>query len=344
MAYTTINKSTDYFNTTLYDGNDTDNRAITGISFAPNCVWIKDRSNSNSHYLQDTVRGATKNLKVDGNDAEETRVSSIKSFTSDGWTMGTEAAVNANSQSFASWSWKANGSGSANTDGDINSTVSANTTSGFSIVTYTGTGSSATVGHGLGAAPGFITVKRLDTNDSWQTYHKSLGAGKFMQLNGTDAEATNNNRFGGTEPTTAVFSIGTDTGVNASGGTYVAYCWAEKTGYCKIGKYKSNDQDFPNSPFIYTGFKPQFIMFKNISTAANWVMTDDKRRTYNPTNKKLYPNSADAEVSDEIANLLSNGFKLDNSTGDLNASTHEYIYAAFGQSMVASNNIPCTAW
>ena len=178
MAYTTINKPTDYFDTKLYTGNDTDNRAVTGLSFAPDLVWIKDRTNSNSHYMQDTVRGATKNLKVDGTDAEETRVSSIKSFTSDGWTMGTEAAVNANSQTFASWNWKAGTTGSGTSTGSGTGkaySYSVNTTSGFSIVKYVGNGSSGhTIPHHLGAVPQIVLVKCLDQTYNWCMYNKHL--------------------------------------------------------------------------------------------------------------------------------------------------------------------------
>ena len=351
MSYSNINKSTNFFDTLLYTGDGSATQSISGLNFQPDFIWIKSRGNTHDHYSWDAVRTNKKGLEPSDNSAE--RTPTLGSFDNDGFTFAsTDGFYNDNSDTYVAWNWKANGAGSANTDGTINSTVSANTTSGFSIVTYTGTGSSATVGHGLGVAPAFITVKRLDTTDSWQTYHKTLGAGKFMQLNGTDAEATNNNRFGGTEPTTTVFSIGTDTGVNASGGTYVAYCWAEKTGYCKVGSYVANGNNDGN--FIYLGHKPKFFLLKaytgGSASSRNWLLYDYKRNGINgdtdaTDNRSLRPNNGNTEATSSGYHLdiLSNGVKLRNNSGDINTSGETYLYVSIGQTMVGTNNVPCTA-
>jgi len=342
MAYTTINKSTDYFNTKLYSGTGS-SQNITGVGFQPDWTWVKSRTNAEAHVLRDAVRGNYRlNTASDG--AQDDATSSISGFVSDGFTVATADAVNNSSQTYASWNWKANGQGSSNTDGSINTTyTSVNTTAGFSISTYTGTGSNATVGHGLGSVPKMIIVKRTNANDVWRVYHGSIGATKHLVLNTTAGDASGSNVWNDTAPTSSVFSISTDSAVNASGATYVAYCFAEKTGYSKFGSYTGNGN--ADGTFIYTGFKPAWVMYKVSSTTSDWYIQDNKRLTYNVNNTRLEANNSDAEVTGaaDSIDMLSNGFKMRNASASFNASGATYIYMAFGQSLVGSNNVPCTA-
>ena len=356
MAYTTINKSTDYFNTKLYTGDGTSSNAITGVGFQPDWLWIKNRTdNGTSHVLTDSLTFSDRR-KSDTNGADETN-NRVGSYDSDGFTLNSSSSqVNASSKNYAAWNWLANGSGSANTDGTISSTVSANTTAGFSIVTYTGNATSgATIGHGLGAVPKMYMVKRRDTTGRWQVYHVGLDSSspedKYIFLDGTETVQDATNRWNDTAPTSSVFSLGNSTEVNASGGTYVAYCFAEKTGYSKFGKYTGNNN--ASGPFIYTGFKPAFVMLKSITAgnAQNWYMYDNKRDGYNGSTdgymlRPLWASSSNSEAS--VGNykfdIYSNGFKIRETGNQTNGASNEYLYMAFGQSLVGSNNVPCTAF
>ena len=340
MAYTTINKSSLHMNTKLYTGNGGTN-AITGVGHQPDLTWIKDRDNVRNHVLTDAVRGVTKNIFSNTTGTESTDTSTLTAFNSDGFTLGNGTKVNGNSINFASWNWKANGAGSANTAGSINSTVSANTTAGFSICSWTGTGSNATIGHGLGAIPKFIIVKKLSGADSWTTYHASLGATKKINFD-TGAAGTQSDRWNDTSPTDTLFSIGTNGSVNTSGATYIAYCFAEKKGYSKFGSYTGNGN--VDGPFVYTGFKPAWVMTKPSSATGDWYMHDNKRDGYNPQNDYLKANATDAESNnDDRIDLLSNGFKIRITHSSQNSNGVTYIYMAFGQSIVGSNNVPATA-
>ena len=345
MAYTTINKSTDYFNTKLYTGNGSDNNAITGVGFQPDMVWLKNRSTTNSHYLQDAVRTATKNLKVDGSDAEETRTGSLKSFDSDGFTLGTETAINGNGNNLVSWNWKANGAGSSNSDGSITSTVSANTTAGFSIVSWTGNNTNgATVGHGLGTAPSVVFFKNRGSVNSWHVYHKSLSTPQtsLLLLDTNGATYTSNNYMSGTVPSSSLLYLGNSGATNENGVNFIAYCFVEKTGYSKFGKFIGNGST--DGTFIYTGFKPSFVIAKESSSTGHWRMRDDKRMTAgNPIDKLLRPDQSNAEQTEDNVDFLSNGFKMRTTGGENNGSGDTYIYMAFGQSLVGSNNVPATA-
>ena len=340
MAYTTINKSTDYFNTKLYTGNGSTN-AITGVNFQPDWTWLKRRDTADSHALYDAVRGVTKRLESNGTGAEGTKSAGLTTFGTDGFTLGNDTQANTSGGTYASWNWKANGAGSANTDGSINSTVSANTTSGFSIVSFTGTGSNATVGHGLGVAPKFIIVKCLSHASEWIVYYGD--ATDYLKFNEDNATADDSTRWNDTAPTNSVFSLGTQGDINTSGRTYIAYCFAEKKGYSKIGSYTGNGNN--DGTFVYTGFKPAWVMVKRTDGSANWNMYDNKRIGYNPLNYFLYPNLSDAEDTSnpQWLNLHSNGFKLRNTSTIANTSGGSYIYMAFGQSLVGSNNVPATA-
>ena len=341
MAYTTINKSTDYFNTKLYTGTGAE-QTISGINHQPDMVWIKRRNGARNHQLQDVVRGITKQLVPNETDAEATNTEKVKSIQSDGFTLGTNQDVNASSDTFASWNWKANGAGSSNSNGSITSTVSANTTAGFSIVSYTGTGANATVGHGLGVAPSMYIVKNRDDNDSWGVYHKSLGATKYLRLQGNDAGATSSVWWNDTEPTSSVFSVGTAVATNSSTENLIAYCFAEKKGYSKFGSYTGNGN--ADSTFVYTGFRPAFVMVKRTDSTESWYIHDNKRDTFNPSDKHLLANSANAENAQEDIDLLSNGIKIRSTDNGYNASGSSYIYMAFAESpFVNSNGVPTNA-
>jgi len=350
MAYTTINKSGDYFNTKLYSGNDTSGHAITGVGFQPDWTWIKCRTHTEDHNLYDAVRGAQKSLVPNSTQVEGDYSTVLQSFNTDGFTVGTSGWVNDNGKTYASWNWKANGAGSANTNGSINSTVSVSATSGFSIVKYTGNGTAgATVGHGLGAIPKMIIIKGLTNTsaENWRVFHNSVSHGRLV-LNDTD-EIANSSDFGANGSGGTItqninyFTIGDNARVNGSGDEFIAYCFAEKQGYSKFGSYTGNGSS--SSPtFIYTGFKPKFVIVKNTSQTDDWFMHDDKRDGYNDDNEYLFASANYVEgVTTNRIRLLSNGFSVPTTDKSHNVSGNNYIFMAFGQSLVGSNNVPCTA-
>jgi hypothetical protein len=351
MAYTTINKSTDYFNTKLYSGNanaeSSTTQSITGVGFQPDFTWIKERSSTSSHVLTDAVRGATKKLDSNTTNEEQTKPQQLQSFNSDGFTVGDDGATNRNGDTYASRNWKANGAGSSNTDGSITSTVSANTTSGFSIVSFTGTGSTATVGHGLGVKPDLIIAKNRTDAVDWYVYHSSLGATKNLRLNETYAQLTESAVWDNTEPTTSVISVNNANGTNGSSKNLIMYCFAEKKGHSKFGSYIGNGN--ADGTFVYTGFKPAFVIVKCSTTAADWELSDNKRTTSggNVIDKEVRPNTSSAETGGtdgRYIDYLSNGFKLRQGFGNWNNSGDTYIYMAFAESpFVTSTGIPTTA-
>ena len=339
MAYSAISKSSSYFNTKIYTGTGSSN-ALTGVGFQPDWTWIKSRSNSYSHTLTDAIRGYTKHNASNNSNAEYTSTTEITSFNSDGFTLGTDAGVNNNGSTFASWNWKANGSGSANGDGDINSTVSVNTTSGFSIVSYTGNGSTATVGHGLGVVPKVIIIKCTSNTGNWQFYHEDIGNNKKLILNTNAAEASSG-FMNNTSPTSSVFTVINDVDVGQNGYTYIAYCFADIQGYSKFGSYTGNQNT--DGPFIYTGFRPSMIIIKKSSGTGDWMLFDNKREGYNPDNDALNPNLTDTEGTTDYLNLLSNGFKIKTVDGLVNDSGNTYIFMASGQPTVSTNGDIATA-
>jgi hypothetical protein len=340
MAYTTIDDPGLYFNTKLYTGTGS-SLANTGVGFQPDLVWIKGRSGATEHVLTDSVRGVTKELSSNDTGAEETVAQGLTAFGSDGFTVGTDGSYNTSSATYAAWNFKAGGTASSNTDGSITSSVSANTTSGFSIVSYTGAGGASTVGHGLGVAPKMIIVKNRSSAQHWQVYHISTGNTKSSQLSGTGASDTASTYWNDTSPTSTVFSVGTGTPTNGSGNSIIAYCFAEKQGYSKFGSYTGNGD--ADGTFVYTGFKPAFIIVKSATEARNWRLWDNKRSTYNLTDKILYPDLSNAEATgDSEIDMLSNGFKL-RKTSD-NTSGETYIYMAFAENpFVTSTGVPATA-
>jgi hypothetical protein len=342
MAYTTINKSGDYFNTKLYTGNGSTN-AQTGVGFQPDFTWIKARSNAENHNLFDAVRGATKRIRSNGTEAEDTRTTSLTAFGSDGFTLGSGSQVNTSGWTFASWNWKANGTGSANTAGSINSTVSANTTSGFSSVSYSGTGVNATIGHGLNSAPELVFYKRRNGVDGWKTYAKPIGNDKVLTLDTTNTASTTS-YWQNTDPSSTVLTVADGGGFNTSGGTYVAYCFHSVKGYSKIGSYTGNGST--NGTFIYTGFKPAFVITKAYSGYAGyWTIHDSVRNPSNvSTMNALWSNSADAGAASYGFDLLSNGFKIRTTSATLNQSGAGYIYMAFAEApLVGTNGVTAKA-
>ena len=471
MAYTTIDKPTDYFNTVLYTGNGTDNHSITGVNFQPDFVWIKPRNESRGHHLQDAIRGVNGALISNENSAEYTGLTNvIKSFDSDGFTLGTSNDVNKSSNTHVAWNWLAGGSapaitytvkvvsdsgnkyrfddfgtsavtldlqeggtytfdqsdssnsghplrfsttsngthgggseyttgvtttgtpgsagaktvitvaasaptlyyyctqhsgmggqantnstfGSSNFSGSIQANVSANTTAGFSIVSYTGTDSVNTIGHGLGSKPKMIIVKDRDAANDWFVYAEAIGYSMsapdpetdYLKLNSTDARVDNNTLWNDTAPTSSVFTIGTNGNINTTGNDYIAYCFAEKKAYSKFGSYTGNGNN--DGTFIFTGFKPAWVLIKRTDTTSDWLLFDNKRAySYNLISATLKPNTNASEDTNGAYNntdFISNGFKLRQSNGDLNASGGTYIYMAFAENpFVSSEGIPCTA-
>ena len=338
-----IDKPSDYFNTKLYTGNSSTN-AITGVGFQPDLVWIKDRDDTSFHTLFDSIRGATKRIFTNSTDAEDTVSNSLTSFDSDGFTLGSHGGTNSNTN-HVSWNWKAGGTASSNTDGSITSNVSASTTSGFSIVSYTGTGNAdETVGHGLGVAPSMIIVKRRsgDAGD-WRCYHKSLGEDYLIRLNLTNA-SLDNPSWNDTAPTSSVFSIGTNGDVNTSGGNHIAYCFAEKQGFSKFGSYIGNGSA-SDGTFVYTGgMKPAFVMIKRTDAADGWIMFDNKRSSFNIVDKNVQANSSNSETTYGYLDFTSNGFKLRMNGASANGSGANYIYMCFAENpFVSSTGVPATA-
>ena len=347
MAYSTINKQTSHFNTLAYSGTGSSN-AITGVGFQPDWTWIKQRNGTADHRIVDAVRGVTKDIYSNLTTAQGTNTNGLTAFGSDGFTVGSDGGYNGSSDTYASWNWKANGQGSSNTAGSINTTyTSVNTTAGFSISTYTGNGTSgATVGHGLGAVPQIIWVKALTGSNNWACYHVSIGATKYFRLNTNDAAATSTARWNDTAPTSSVFSIGNDGEVNTNGVPYVAYCWAPKIGFSKFGKYTSNDNVIGG--FVYTGFKPNWIVIKSIGSGGyNFMLFDTVRKSVNINGTTLQPDSTAAEFDyapNGYVDFLSNGFKVRSTSNGVNGSgATEYSYMAIGQTLVGTNNIPATA-
>ena len=336
-----IDKPSNNFNTKLYTGNG-GTQSITGVGFKPDWTWIKSRTTTGYQNVFDGVRGATKRIFTNVNEAEQTVSNSLTAFNTDGFTVGSNGDVNGNSQSQVAWNWKAGGSVNGNTNGSITSTTSVNDTAGFSILTYTGSGSNATLGHGLSTALKMIIVKRRDGAANWQVYHGSLAASKALELNGSGGSFTAGNRWNSTAPTNTLFSLGNADEVNRNTSSYIAYCFTGKTGYSKFGTYKGNSDT--DGAFVYTGFKVAFVLLKRTDGGDSWVMLDNKRNEFNPTNKRLLADSGGAETTVTEADFFSNGFKLKQAGGLVNGNGNDHIYMAFAEApLVGTNNVPATA-
>jgi hypothetical protein len=342
MAYISFQPH-DYFNTVLYTGTGS-TQSISSVGFQPDWVWCKDRTNSYDHVLFDAVRTATKRIISNTAGAETTASTDLTAFASDGFTVGSGSNINNSGNNFVSWNWKANGAGSSNSDGDITATVSASTTSGFSIVKYTGNGSSgATVGHGINSDVKMVMCKGLGDTYGWKVFHTNLTSGKTLVLQTTAAEDTDANRIASANAST--FTTSGTFSVNESGSDYIAYCFAEKQGFSKFGSYTGNGN--ADGTFVYTGFKPAFLLLKMSSGIQGWFLIDNKRANpYNPVDGSLHPNATAAEdtASDFFVDFTSNGFKLRDNDAQLNGSGSTYIFMAFAEHpLVSSNGVPATA-
>ena len=349
MAYAGISKPKLHFNTLLYSGNGS-SQSVTGVGFQPDWVWVKERTSTSSNQVVDAVRGYNKRIQTNSTAAEQVDGSpynDFKSFDTDGFTVGNGGAVNENSQTYASWNWKANNtSGSSNSDGSITSTVAANTTAGFSIVSYTGNATGgATVGHGLGVVPDLMIVKVRSATNNWAVYHKKMGATKAMYLDQTTA-VTSDGWLNNTAPTNQVFTLSSGNYGN-SANTHIAYCFAEKKGYSKFGQYTGTGSG-SSGAFIYTGFKPAWVMIKPRSFANGWAIFDNKRPGSNVTNDRLEADGSGAESDSlDYLDLLSNGFRIRTSNAHLSNANETLIYVAFAaEPFVANvgNSIPATAF
>ena len=348
MAYTTINKPTDYFNTVTWTGTNDATTSVTGVNFKPDLVWIKNRNVADDHVVHDGIRGVTKQLFTSSNGSEQTNSEGIQSFDTDGFTTGTHRSTGGDSgNGMVSWNWLGANGTASNTDGSITSTVSANTTSGFSIVSYTGNGTAgATIGHGLGTAPKVVLIKRRSASGEWIMGHGSLGFTKFLELNLTGGAQTSTLRFNDTAPTNQVFTVGSTADTNQNGTTLIAYCFAEKTGYSKFGSYTGNGN--ADGTFVYTGFKPAFLMVKKFTEAGNsWVMLDTARSDVpnaNVNDQRLYADHSSSEASSptRAMDLVSNGFKIRGDGGDVNNNSQQYIYMCFASEPLVGDN-PATA-
>jgi hypothetical protein len=339
MAYTTIKKPSNYFDIILRQGFGSSGGDVTGLSFKPDMIWEKNRTSTigTGTYVYDIVKGVYKFIRTNLTDAEATNTNVLTSFNSDGYTVGN--ADYGTDQSLVSWNWLASNTTASNTDGSITSTVSANTTSGFSIVSYTGNGTAgATIGHGLGVEPSMIIFKKRNAINSWITYHKSLGTGNYVYLNLTNA-LTSDTAW--CTPSSSTFELNkVSNATNLSGDTYIAYCFAEKQGYSKFGSYTGNGN--ADGSFIYTGFKPAFVIVKRTDAIQGWYILDNKRNTFNPEDKYLETNDADAEATFTFCDFLSNGFKARTTGTGFNASGGSYIYMAFAEQPLVGDN-PATA-
>lgn len=329
----TILKGNTVMDATTYTGTLVSNAITNAAGFQPDLVWIKSRSAATDHELTDSVRGVTLSLTSNSTAAEATDVQGLTAFNANGFTIGTNTTYNNLAATYVGWQWQAGqGTTSSNTNGSITSTVSVNPTAGFSVVTYTGTGSAATVGHGLGVAPKMIIVKsRSASGQDWRVYTATVGNTGALNLNNTDPAITGQSGFwNNTSPTSSVFSLGGSASTNGNGTTYVAYCWAEIDGFSKFGSYTGNGS--ADGPFVYLGFRPKFVMAKRTNSTSNWNILDSGRDLFNATGKYIYANASDAEGANaSTLDLTSNGFKIRQTYTDWNASGSTYIYMAFAE-------------
>ena len=370
MAYTTIDDPTKYFDVTLWTG-DGGARTITGLNHKPDLIWAKPRSVAYNHMWSDSTRGFNANSELGSNSTAAEGGLSAETYgyksghTSDGWTMvdGTDTVDSQEdgtttqpSVTYVGWTWAANGGttttndASATSVGSIDSVYQANTTAGFSIVTYTGTGSNGTIAHGLGSTPKWYFVKNRSessvssTDQAWIVYHSVMAHGAAMFLNTTDSKMNHSPFWNSTAPTSTTFSVGTDSRTNTSADNYIAYCFSEVQGYSKFGSYKGNGN--ADGPFVYTGFKPAFMIAKEYGASRNWTMADSLSQTAGNggvTNSQQ-PNVAGAKDANERMDWLSNGFKIRNTSTTWNTSGGTFIYIAFAEHpFVSSKGIPTTA-
>jgi len=350
MAYTSIDKSTEHFNTSLYAGDSQSTHAITGVGHQPDWVWLKYRGGNGNYNLWDVIRGVNNYIISNNGNAGSNDSTLFDSFDSDGFTVGNGGIVNDSGRNYVGWSWKAGGSGSSNTDGNRTSTVSVNTTAGFSIVKYTGNESAgATVGHGLGVAPDVIIVKNYAVTKEWNVYHSantSTPQNEYLIFNEGNSTNSNSGRWNNTAPTSSIFTLGNGSETNGNGNTHIAYCFAEKKGFSKFGSYTGNGSS--DGTFVYTGFKPAWWLVKRTDSSNNWIIFDNKRSTvngFNVNNVLLLPNLIQGEnTNDGVVDFVSNGIKIRDTKDEFNNSSGTYIYMAFAENpFVTSTGVPTPA-
>jgi len=345
-AYTTVDDAGSFFKTLLYVGNDGTGHAITGTGFQPDFTWIKNRTASDFHNLYDSTRGVTKYLQSNDSALEVTDAESLQSFDTDGFTVGNIAQINTSPEDYVSWNWKM-GTTSGLTGGTITpASYSFNATSGVGIYKYTGTGAAGTITHGLGAVPKFmINKKYIGGVQEWKVYHEAMGNTKFMVLDQTDNEGTNTNIWNDTTPTSTVFTIGSEISATAASDKYVQYVFTNVQGFSRFGSYPGNGD--ADGPYIYTGFRPAYTMIKQISGSGSngWYILDDKRVGFNPDNENLIANSTGYEDdTNNYWDLLSNGFKIRTTGGNVNTNGSQYLYMAFASNpFVNSSGVPGNA-
>ena len=351
-----IDKPSDYFRTKLYAGNATNNRAITwdetNTNMQADLLWFKSRTDTQTHGIWDSVRGAIKRLIPSSTGAEGDEANDLDSFDTNGFTVDSAANMNGSSRNYVTWGWKAGTSftndASATGIGTIDSTGSVNTDAGFSIVKLdTGTSGNISFGHGLGVAPKVVIIKTTSGGGNWIVGHDSIGWGKYLNLNNTNAEASDSTVWQNTAPTSSVVTTNS-TFIYNTGSTIVAYCFVEKSGYSSMGQYTGNGN--ADGTFIYTGFKPALIMCKKYNVGGNWIMFDNKREPFNLNNDFLQADLSDAEVTGNATircDFVSNGVKLRGTNNAINTSGGSYIYIAIGEEAlvtnVANGSIPNTA-
>jgi len=344
-VYTTIDDSSLFMNTVLYTGNSS-TQAVTGVGFPPDLVWLKDRSRADNNALYDTVRGVTKAVYSDSEDAESTHAIGLTAFDSDGWTMGSDSQINYSPDTYVGWNWKAGTAVSGATTGTGTAktyTGSKNTTAGFSIIKYVGNGTAGhTIPHELGAIPDMITVKNLTTGSTnWRSIFPNVNTANY-NLNFNAGNPWNDGtEFNDTMPTTSVFTVSTAGDTNTNDSSYIAYCWKNVSGYSKFGPYTGNaDAD---GTFCYTGFKPSYVVCKRTDSTEDWGIWG-YYPAYNVLDRFLYANGTNAEYSISPGDFVSNGFKIRTTDGKFNASGGTYIYMAFAEApFVNSESVPCNA-
>lgn len=336
---TTPENPTDYFDTQLWTGTGS-GQSLSNFSFQPDWLWFKHRNGGSDHAIFDSIRGVNAGLSSNNGNTENTNASSsqdLVSFDNDGFTTGTPSqygSLGSNTHTIVTWAWRGGGSASSNSNGTITSSVSANTEAGFSIVSYTGAGgSSATVGHGLTAAPDYILLKARDAGEGWasQWNTPSMGPTKSTAINSTGSAATSSGEWNNTAPTNTVFTIGNQGRVNTLNKNYIAYCFHNVDGYSKVGQYRGNAST--NGTFVYTGFRPAWVLMKNIIDTTHWVIWDSKRGPYNVIDKSIYPSSSDGDQtgSAQYVDFLSNGFKLRQTHNSFNGSNDIHVYFAIAE-------------
>ena len=354
MAYTTIDDPSAHFQTLLYTGDGTSSQAQTNTGnsdLQPDWVWIKKRAGgtARAHQLYDSSRGVTKLLHSNSDGAESTQSAGLTAFGSDGFTVGDDDGIGANTATYVAWQWKCNGGTTTSFNESGNNpggTIQTNTTAGFSIITTTGTGATGTIAHGLGAVPHWWISKQRSNAENWAVYHVSNTSApetEILTLNTTDATADNANAYNDTAPTSTNLTVHTKNEVNTDGRTYVHYVFAPIQGYSKFGSYTGNGN--ADGPFVYTGFKPAWLIIKRTSSSGDWLLWDNKRDTSNVTDAVLKPNSNAAENTGYwYIDFLSNGFKIRATDAEINQSGGTLIYMAFAEHpFVSSKGVPVTA-